>query len=77
VLSLPAPRCPPLLNGLAVREWREGELGTQRPGVAGPVAVRITGFGLPSQGGLYEQVVPLELAERLTYDRWIIAQRCL
>jgi hypothetical protein len=34
-----------------------------------PVAVRITPFGLPSQAGLYEQVIPLELAERLTYDR--------
>jgi hypothetical protein len=42
-----------------------------------PVAVRITPFGLPSQGGLYEQVIPLELAERQTYARRIIAQRCL
>ena len=40
-------------------------------------AVRITPFGLPSQGGLYEQVIPLEIAERQTYARRIIAQRCL
>lgn len=39
--------------------------------------VRITPYGLSSQGGLYEQLVPLDLNERLTYARRIIAQRCL
>jgi hypothetical protein len=39
--------------------------------------VRITPYGLASQGGLYEQLVPLDLNERLTYARRIIAQRCL
>jgi hypothetical protein len=41
------------------------------------LAVRITPYGLPSQGGLYEQLVPLDLNERLTYARRIVAQRCL
>jgi predicted ATPase len=40
-------------------------------------AVRITPYGLPSAAGLYEQLVPLDLAERLTYARRIVAQRCL
>ena len=39
--------------------------------------VRITPYGLASQGELYEQLVPLDLNERLTYARRIIAQRCL
>ncbi len=39
--------------------------------------VRITPYGLASQGGLYEQLAPLDLNERLTYARRIIAQRCL
>jgi hypothetical protein len=42
-----------------------------------PGAVRITPFGLPSQGGFFEHVIPLDLAERVTYARRIIAQRCL
>lgn len=39
--------------------------------------VRITPYGMASQGGLYEQLVPVDLNERLTYARRIIAQRCL
>ncbi len=39
--------------------------------------VRITPYGMASQGGLYEQLVPLDLTERLVYARRIIAQRCL
>src|SRR5262249_40383230 len=39
--------------------------------------VRITPYGLASEGGLYEQLVPLDLNERLTYARRIIAQRCM
>ena len=40
-------------------------------------AVRITPYGDPSKGGLFEQVVPLDPAERKTYAMRIIAQRCL
>src|SRR5205809_7158109 len=32
---------------------------------------------MASEGGLYEQLVPVDLAERQTYARRIIAQRCL
>src|SRR4029079_144241 len=39
--------------------------------------VRITPYGLPSAAGLYEQLVPVDLAERMTYARRIVAQRCL
>jgi hypothetical protein len=39
--------------------------------------VRITPYGLASEGGLYEQLVPLDLDERLTYARRVVAQRCL
>jgi hypothetical protein len=39
--------------------------------------VRITPYGMASQGGLYEQLVPLDLDERQTYARRLIAQRCL
>ncbi len=39
--------------------------------------VRITPYGMASQGGLYEQLVPLDLTERLIHARRIIAQRCL
>jgi hypothetical protein len=39
--------------------------------------VRITPYGMASQGGLYEQLVPLDLTERLICARRIIAQRCL
>ena len=39
--------------------------------------VRITPYGMFSAGGLYEQLVPVDLGERLTYARRIVAQRCL
>jgi N-6 DNA Methylase len=39
--------------------------------------VRITPYGQPSQGGLYEQLVPLDPDERQTYALRIVAQRCL
>ncbi|HQU42570.1 MAG TPA: hypothetical protein PK867_07140, partial [Pirellulales bacterium] len=39
--------------------------------------VRITPYGDPSQGGLFEQVVPLDSGERQTYALRIVAQRCL
>ena len=39
--------------------------------------VRITPYGMFSVGGLYEQLVPLDMGERLTYARRIVAQRCL
>jgi len=44
---------------------------------APPEGVRITPYGQFSVGGLYEQLVPVDLAERLTYARRIVAQRCL
>src|SRR5262249_35226938 len=40
-------------------------------------AVQITPFGMPSVGGLYEQIVPADLNERLAYARRIVAQRSL
>jgi Eco57I restriction-modification methylase/MmeI, target recognition domain/MmeI, N-terminal domain len=49
---------------------RHSPLATRHP-------LRITPYGLSSEGGLYEQLVPLDLNERLTYARRIIAQRCL
>ena len=39
--------------------------------------VRITPYGMSSQGGLYEQVIPLDPDERQTYALRIVAQRCL
>lgn len=42
-----------------------------------PECVRITPYGLPSQGGLFEQLVPLDPDERLTYALRIVAQRCI
>jgi hypothetical protein len=39
--------------------------------------VRITPYGLPSKGGLFEQLVPLDPDERLTYALRIVAQRCV
>jgi hypothetical protein len=38
---------------------------------------RITPYGRPSQGNLFEQFVPLDLDERMSYARRIVAQRCL
>ncbi len=42
-----------------------------------PPVVRITPYGMPSTGGLYELIVPVDVAERLAYARRIVAQRCL
>jgi hypothetical protein len=39
--------------------------------------VRITPYGMASQGRLYEQVIPLDPDERQTYALRTIAQRCL
>ncbi|HEX4142963.1 MAG TPA: type IIL restriction-modification enzyme MmeI [Pirellulales bacterium] len=40
-------------------------------------AVRITPYGDPSKGGLFEQVVPLDPDERQTYALRIVTQRCM
>src|SRR5437773_981496 len=40
-----------------------------------PPRLRITPYGYPSQGNLFEQFVPLEPGERTSYAQRIIAQR--
>ena len=39
--------------------------------------IRITPYGMSSEGGLYEQLVPIDADERQTYALRIVAQRCL
>ena len=39
--------------------------------------IRITPYGLPSKGAIYEQPIPLDPEERRTYALRIVAQRCL
>ena len=66
--------------------WEEAESRAQtgeqgnflRPTADRPrTLLRITPYGLPSQGNLLEQFVPLDPDERQTYALRIVAQRCL
>ena len=69
-----------------VEAWEQHESQAQ-PGVQSdlfkdrdsynPLIVRITPYGMPSQGGLLDQLVPLDPDERQTYALRIVAQRCL
>lgn len=74
------------LSERLLEAWGQEEASVQRTtqvGLFGTApkqqheTVRITPHGQPSSGGLYEQLVPLDLDERQTYARRIIAQRCL
>jgi hypothetical protein len=73
------------LSERLLEAWEEGErqvqIGKQEhlfeKKTATPPVVRITPYGLPSKGGLYEQVVPLDPDERQGYALRIVAQRCL
>lgn len=60
----------------AAQPGRQGKLFDESQPVKG-TAVQITPFGMPSVGGLYEQIVPADLNERVAYARRIVAQRCL
>ena len=74
------------LSERLLEAWERAEAEVQ-PGEQGqlfsgnksspPPVVRITPYGMPSTGGLYEQIVPVDVAERLAYARRIVAQRCL
>lgn len=59
-----------------VQHRQQGKLFEESKG-SKPEAVRITPYGRPSAGGMYEQLVPLDLSERQVYARRIVAQRCL
>jgi hypothetical protein len=54
---------------------QQGRLFEKKQGQA--PTVRITPYGLPSKGGFYEQVIPLDADERQAYALRIVAQRCL
>ena len=42
-----------------------------------PFLMRITPYGAPSKGDLFEQLVPLDALERTAFARRIVAERCL
>ena len=74
------------LSQRLVEAWEQHEAQAQ-PGIQGhifreqdkqnPIIVRITPYGDVSQGGLLDQLVPLDMNERMIYARRIVAQRCL
>ena len=59
-----------------VQTGQQGDLFTQRDRPPATL-VRITPYGEPSRGDLFEQVIPIDADERLTFARRIVAQRCL
>jgi hypothetical protein len=59
-----------------VQAGQQGDLFAKREQSSSTV-VRITPYGEPSKGGLFEQLIPIDLDERLTFARRIGAQRCL
>lgn len=62
----------------AERSAQTGSQGSLFSGKAkSTVVVRITPYGLPSKGAIYEQPIPLDFDERQTYALRIVAQRCL
>ena len=42
-----------------------------------PFLMRITPYGAPSKGDLFEQLVPIDAEERTAFARRIVAERCL
>jgi hypothetical protein len=62
----------------AERSAQTGSQGSLFSGKTKPaVVIRITPYGLPSKGAIYEQPIPLDPDERQTYALRIVAQRCL
>jgi hypothetical protein len=59
-----------------VQTGQQGDLFAKQ-GQSSSTLVRITPYGEPSKGGLFEQLIPIDPDERLVFARRIVAQRCL